>query len=195
MLHRSLPRTFLLFLMGLLTLLLQSCKKERYESPDYGVIRSEGNFELREYPESMLVTTPMKQHAGNGAFMRLFRFISGRNERSEKISMTTPVLMSSGEGTMGFIVPREVARRGVPRPSDPGISVITMPASPYASYRFSGYGNPSTWGKAVDLLEGWMKQEGLKASGTPLYAGYNPPWTPGFLRRNEILIPVRTAKP
>jgi hypothetical protein len=85
-----------------------------YETPDYKVISAEGAFEIRDYPELTVVSAPMPQRGADGSFMSLFRFISGKNDRSEKISMTTPVLMSGAEsGTMSFIVPKAVAAKGV----------------------------------------------------------------------------------
>lgn len=193
MARHPLPRLFLFPLMAILPLLFQACKKDRYESPAFRVISRDGNCELREYPESLLVTTPSGQRAQNGAFMRLFRFISGNNDRSQKISMTTPVLMSGGEGgTMSFVVPKEVAGKGIPKPSDPSVTVTVMPAGRYASCCFSGYGEPKAWLKETEALSAWMNKQGIKAerTATPLRAVYNPPWTPGFLRRNEVLIRV-----
>ena len=94
-------RPFPLVLMGLLLggplLWLSGCAGSKYETPDYKLVSSEGVFEIRDYPFLTLVTAPMPQRGADGAFMKLFRFISGKNDRSEKIAMTTPVLMSGGQ--------------------------------------------------------------------------------------------------
>ena len=36
----------------------------------------------------------------------------------------------------------------------------------------------------------WLKAQGLAAAGDPVWARYNAPFTPWFLRRNEILVPL-----
>jgi len=177
------------FVTALLAALLPACAKARYETPAYRVISAEGAFEIRDYPALTLVSTPMGKRGADGSFMKLFRFISGKNERSEKISMTTPVLMTGAEsGTMSFIVPKDVAEKGTPSPSNPDVSVSTAQPAVYAVYRFSGSGNPAPSEAAAKKLLAWTDAQKLRVSGTPIFAYYNPPWTPGFLRRNEVLI-------
>ena len=58
-----------------------------YESAPFRVARSDGKFELRDYPALVVAETPMR--GADGSFMRLFHFISGENSAKEKISMTT----------------------------------------------------------------------------------------------------------
>jgi hypothetical protein len=192
------PRSFatLFFIMAFLASLLSACKRASYESPAYQVLRSDGAFEIRDYPESKLISTPMQQRGRNDSFMRLFRFISGGNERQEKISMTVPVLMSgTSSGTMSFVVPNSVAKQGIPQPSDPNVTVTTMQAARYATYRFKGWINPARSEAAATQLLEWCKMQKLAVSGAPFFASYNPPWTPGFLRRNEVLISLSPATP
>ncbi|MEI7881439.1 MAG: heme-binding protein [bacterium] len=43
-------------------------------------------------------------------------------------------------------------------------------------------------------MRDWMKANGLIAAGEPIWARYNPPFTPWFMRRNEILVPTTPAK-
>jgi len=193
-----LPVTFIplrnVIVTTLLATLLSSCAKARYETPDYRVISSAGAFEIRDYPSLTLVSTPMNRRGEDGSFMKLFRFISGKNDRAEKISMTTPVLMTGTEsGTMSFVVPKAVAQRGAPLPSNPDVTVNTMPAATYAAYRFSGSGKPAQSEAAAKKLLAWTSSKNLHVMGTPVFAYYNPPWTPGFLRRNEVLVKVAPA--
>ena len=103
--------------------------------------------------------------------------------------MTTPVLMTGTvSGTMSFIVPKDVAEHGVPAPSSPDLTVSTKPAARYAVYRFSGPSKPEPSATAAKNLLAWAASKNLPVTGSPLYAYYNPPWTPGFMRRNEVLI-------
>lgn len=187
------PLKFTLML-AFLSSLLASCKKETYESPDYHVVKSEGAFEIRNYPESSMVTTPMQQRGADGSFMRLFGFISGKNDQNEKISMTVPVIMSGPEsGTMSFVVPKKVSLKGIPKPTDSSIQITSMHEGSYAVYRFSGRAKPADYAKAAMALNHWIVGNGLKCykiPSSPLLASYNPPWTPGFMRRNEVLIRI-----
>jgi len=188
-------RTFTLMLT-LLATLFPSCARAKYESPAYTVVQKDGSFEIRDYPELTLVSTPMQKRGADGSFMKLFRFIQGRNDRSEKISMTTPVLMTGTEaGTMSFVIPNEVAKRGAPAPSNPDLTVCIKPAGRYAVYRFSGSSKPAPSEAAALKLQAWTATQHLAVEGTPLFAYYNPPWTPGFLRRNEVLVRLAPKAP
>jgi hypothetical protein len=162
-----------------------------YESAEYQVVVDQGSFQVREYPSLVLATTPM---SGPGlddgdSFRRLFRYISGGNVAGAKISMTTPVLMSGegGAGRMSFVVPRELAAKGAPAASSPDIRIETMPGGRFAAYRFSGGRDPEAYERARKELERRMRELGLRPDGPPIVAGYDPPFVPPFLRRNEVL--------
>jgi len=176
-------------LFSLLIPLLPSCASAKYETPAYTVVRKDGSFEIRDYPELTLVSAPMQKRGADGSFMKLFRFIQGRNDRSQKISMTTPVLMTGTEaGTMSFVIPKEVAQRGAPAPTNPDLTVSTKPAGRYATYCFSGSSKPAMSEAAALKLQAWVASQKLSVTGETLFAYYNPPWTPGFMRRNEVLL-------
>lgn len=178
-----------------LGILLASPLMASYESPDYTVISSEGPYEIRGYPALTLASTPMQQRGKDGSFMRLFGFISGNNSRSEKISMTTPVLISGeSSGTMSFIVPRDVAAKGTPAPASPEVSLNAVPPARYAVYRYSGSANPTRSRTATEKLLNWAATKHLETAGDPIFAYYNPPWTPWFMRRNEVLVKLSTAR-
>ena len=186
----------LLLMITLLLSLLPGCSNSKYETPDYKIVEKDGSFEIRDYPELTLVSTQMQKRGEDGSFMKLFRFISGRNEHSQKISMTTPVLMTGTEsGTMSFIVPKTVADQGVPTPSNPDVTVSKKPAGRYAAYQFSGPSKPAPSEAAAKKLLAWALSKNLPTTGTPIFAYYNPPWTPGFMRRNEVLVRLMPAKP
>ncbi len=168
------------------------------ESPKYEIVRKEGRFEIRDYPTLTVATTGMEATEENGSFGRLFRFITGKNEKAEKISMTTPVLIDSrvGQRTMSFIMPHATTQGGVPKPSGGDVTLREVPAARYAVLRFSGGRNRPNEESAVKKLRSWMKAAGLIAADEPLFGYYDPPWTPVFLRRNEALIRIApSSKP
>ncbi len=59
-----------------------------YESADYQLIESDGNIEIRKYPELVLAatTSDLDSQGRDGSFMRLFRYISGDNQAKQKIA-------------------------------------------------------------------------------------------------------------
>lgn len=169
--------------------LLASCASSRngYETARYDVLRSEKAFAIRKYPQLKLATT--SNNADNGSFMRLFRYIEGANEKQEKMAMTTPVFMEAGE--MHFVVP-EKNRDAVPKPTSEKVEVKEMPARTVAVYQFNGRRSDLLEKKALATLLEWMQENKLGAIGQPFFAYYDPPWTLGPFRRNEVLIPVET---
>ncbi len=166
--------------------------RANFESADYKVISNDGDFEVREYKPMLLVSTTMKgaELRENSAFQRLFGYISGANKDSQKISMTTPVFSSNDSEvyTMSFLVPKDVAEKGAPEPTDDNVKIEPMEGGRFAAYRYNGYSNPEKIEEAKQKLTDWMKKQELKSTGEMLTAGYDPPYTPGSLRRNEVLV-------
>jgi len=162
------------------------------ETPDYQVVRREGRFEIRDYPALTLARTPMEKRQMNGAFGRLFQFITGHNSSSEKIKMTTPVLIenNSGRKTMSFIISAETVKHGTPKPAGESVTLGQTDAARYACLRFRGQSSEANEKKALMELESWLITQKMTGQGAPIFAYYDPPWTPSFLRRNEVLIPV-----
>jgi len=170
-----------------------------YESADYKVVQSDGKYEVREYPDLMLASTTTKVDAQgrDGSFMKLFRYISGANEADKKISMTTPVFMENDKAMsdvqMGFVMPHEVANAGVPEPTGDGVDIRQRKGGRFAVLRFSGRLNAKLAKESEAKLRAWMKGQGLVAEESPEASGveaasYDPPFTPGPMRRNEVLI-------
>jgi hypothetical protein len=168
-----------------------------YESAEYTVLVSEGPFETREYPDLTLATTNMQfeLQGDDGSFMRLFRYIRGANDRQEKIAMTTPVFTEDHAGVrggqMGFVIPREVAEQYIPEPSSDSVEIRKRGGGRFAVVRFAGRISTDSYTKAEKGLRDWMDKKGLLGEGRAELAGYDPPWTPGPFRRNEILIRLK----
>jgi hypothetical protein len=171
--------------------------RSAYESADYTVIESEAPFEVREYPDLLMATTETQfsSQGDDGSFMRLFGYISGANEGKQKVAMTTPVFMdreADGEpGQMGFVIPTAVLETGAPKPSRDDVDLKSRRGGRFAVIRFSGRLNSTTFASAEERLREWMAREGLTAGDKTESAGYDPPWTPGPFRRNELLIRLK----
>ncbi|MFZ4595167.1 MAG: SOUL family heme-binding protein [Verrucomicrobiaceae bacterium] len=162
------------------------------ETPNYKVTQTDGAFELREYPDLKLAKTGMVSDA-DGSFMRLFGYISGKNEREEKIAMTTPVFIdrSTGAGSMSFIVPKAVEAKGAPKPKADAVKVEAWKGGKLAVHRFDGSARGKNEAEAVQKLRAWCSDQKLTTEGEPVFAYYDPPWTPSFLRRSEVMIRVQ----
>lgn len=183
------------------------------EEPLYRSVERAGAFELREYGPYLIAETRVDagfMEAGNIAFGRLFRYISGANAPGRKIAMTAPVTQAPGEKIamtapvqqvaegddylVGFIVPRQYTAQNVPQPTDPRIRIREVPGGLIAAWRYSGRWTESNFREAESRLRRELEARHLVATGDAQIARYNAPFVPAFLRRNEVLIPVRRAR-
>ena len=168
----------------------------KYETAAYEVAKKDGAFEIRNYPTLVVASAPMSARSeSNSAFRSLFQYISGKNQSGEKIAMTTPVFTTpkagnDGGGLMSFVVPAEVAKAGAPKANSKSVSVTTRAAGTFAVYRYSGRWTKSREQTAQNRLQNWLKENKIKAVGSFEKANYDPPFTPGFLRRNEVLVRI-----
>lgn len=180
------------------------------ETPDYSVLRKVKNIELRLYPayikaEVSIVETNYRNAVFKG-FNLLANYIFGNNIKTEKITMTTPVQISqsqkiamtkpvtvSGDGNykVAFIMPSEFTLDTLPIPKNSSIQFSSVPLHTMAVIRYSGYFQEAKISKAKQRLSVWLEEEGLEPEGDFIIAGYNPPWVPGFLARNEVMIMIK----
>ena len=175
--------------------------RNAYESAAYSVLDADGDIELREYPELMLVTTNMgtRVQGDDGSFSRLFQYISGNNKGKQKVAMTTPVFMAPesdqvSNGHMSFVIPKDVAESDIPAPASEQVQVTARAAGKFAVIRFAGQIELEVCKQQQTKLESWIKEQGYSVDGDAEVAGYDPPWTPGPLRRNEILIRIKSVE-
>ncbi len=185
-----------LLLTVAVVLILAGCQATRagYETAPYKVVRTDGKFELRDYPALAVVETPMlrSQNGSDGSFTRLFRFITGGNLAKQKIAMTTPVFMTGNEtnSTMAFVLPAKLKMGEVPKPTDGAVTVRELPAGQFAVLRFRGGRSSKNETEALDKLKSWTVKAGLKTETAPVFGYFDPPWTPTFLRRNEAMLRI-----
>jgi len=196
----------------LMVLLFTGSHAMSTEEAKYTVLSKLDKFELRLYAPQVLAETVVAgslEEAGGKAFGRLFGYITGENKGNqkiamtapvsqqaagEKIAMTTPVGQVEAEGgwSVSFMMPPGRTLESLPEPKNAAIKLIALPQQQMATIRYSGTSAEKLYRKNLAELETWIKQQGLKPTGKPVWARYNPPYTPWFLRRNEILMPVET---
>lgn len=165
------------------------------EQPEYRVLERDGAFELREYQPYMLAETEVDagfMSAGNVAFGRLFRYISDKN-----IAMTAPVEQASSGGTyrVAFVVPRKFDRNTVPQPNDPRVSIREVPSRVVGAWRYSGRWTEENFRAAERDLRAALTRRQLEPlpGDAAIIARYDAPFIPWFMRRNEVLLPLRSA--
>ena len=183
-----------------------------YEEPTYEVARKTEAFEIRRYAPYVVVETEMRgeyDQARNDAFRKLFAYIGGANraqaklemtvpvvtepQPSEKIAMTVPVMSeptARGEQVMQFVLPARFDEQSSPQPTDPQLRVRRVDAQWLAVRVYSGRASDSNYREnAFELMRALAAAE-LTPAGPARFAVYNGPFTPWFLRRNEVMVPI-----
>ena len=170
-----------------------------YESPEYEVERRMGEIEIRRYEPYVVAETCVSgslERAGTGAFRRLAGYIFGGNStvagESTKIAMTTPVTQErvGDEFRVRFMMPSSYDLETLPTPNDDRVMLERVDAQRLAAIRYRGRWSKAGYERHLEALEETLAANGVPSVGEPIWARYDPPWTPWFLRRNEVLIAV-----
>ena len=164
------------------------------EEPVYQVEKAweAEQIEIRAYAPKVMAVTGMDEDSDSG-FRVLAGYIFGGNAQEQKIAMTAPVQQSmAGEKEMAFMMPAEYALEDLPEPEDQRVSFREAPAYTAAVIQFSGWASAEKADENWQQLRRFLIKEGIEIVGEPTLNQYNPPWTLPFLRRNEIIVPVRS---
>ncbi|MFC6731701.1 MULTISPECIES: heme-binding protein [unclassified Haladaptatus] len=169
----------------------------------YTIRSTVDGVELREYPEVIVAETRAPNE--NVAFRRLFEYISGENEGASKISMTAPVRTHGGkismtapvrtvtdeaQVTMGFFLPREYTPAAVPKPTNPTVSLVVEVPRTLAVRSFGWYATDDRIEREKRALLRTLTDNEIIVKGDPYVLQYDAPWTPPFMRRNEVAVEI-----
>ncbi len=168
------------------------------ETPEYEVIEVlDGDIEVRAYAPFRLATTIVEgqaSNAGNAAFRLLAGYIFGANADETKIAMTAPVIQSAVSNSrfqVGFFMPRTID--ALPSPNDSRVEMKERTMT-VAVLRYQGSWRPKRYEEHLSVLKEAMKsQDKWRPEGEEIWARYDPPFKPWFLRTNEIMMPVVKA--
>ena len=179
-------KKILLVLTFILTL---SSQLMAYEETNYEVVKENKIYEIRKYPNRLVIETNSVQ--GNG-FRKLFNYISGNNKENEEIKMTVPVTqeIKNENMTMQFYLPSKFNKDNAPKPIDSEIKILTIEGGYYAVIEYSGRSSDKNFLKNKDILEKVLKQDNLLVLSPPIRASYNSPFTLPILKRNEVMYRV-----
>lgn len=192
------------------------------ESPNYNVLNTSDNIEIRQYPPLILatVTTQGEREAAIGdGFRILADYIFGKNttavnglgagttgqtiamtapvqqqEISQSIAMTAPVQQQGAGNTwqISFVMPAQYTLQTLPKPIDARIRIEQTQPKQTIAIRFTGRNTPENIQRHETALLQYIEQNKIETTGLPVYAFYNPPITLPILRRNEIMLDIKT---
>ncbi len=183
----------------------------KVEQAEYSVIKKSKGYEIREYPSHIIAQTIVEgtyREAMNIGFRIITRYIFGDNTKKESIAMTAPVkeqkfvsekiamtapVQLGFEGksrVVSFVMPKSFSLETLPVPNDSRVKLVKVSPKKMAVLRFSWSRNSNRISKMEKKLLSALLRDKIKIIGNPLYAGYNAPWTPPWMTRNEIMIEI-----
>jgi len=181
----------------ILTQLFAWREQRNIETYPYMVEKKYDEFEIRSYEASLFTSVRLtdntyKDASGKG-FSILAGYIFGKNERNEKIAMTSPVAMSLEDSvTMMFMVPKKFKKETLPQPDRSEIKFREEPAKTVAAISFGGWANDKKIEKYKQKLIFALDAEGISHTNRFYFFGYNPPFE-FFNRKNEIIVELESG--
>jgi hypothetical protein len=179
------------------------------EEPKFSVIEKDGAFEIRDYPPIIVAEATVqgtREVAINQGFRVIADYIFGNNVSAKKVAMTAPVTQAPSEKvamtvpvtqqgsgdswTVRFVMPAEYTMDTLPKPKNSAVTLKAVEGQRMAVIRFSGVADDQGLAARGAELQTFLSKRNLAALAPASFAFYNPPWTLGFLRRNEVMIPV-----
>jgi hypothetical protein len=185
------------------------------EEPAHTVSIKEESFEVRDYPALIaaeVTVSGTRSDAVSSGFKLLAGYIFGGNGRQQRIAMTAPVLQENSTGvaipmtapvtqtaqgnqwTIRFMMPAAYTLESLPAPDNPQVRLRMLPASRVAVVTFSGLAGEDSIVQKTAELDAFVARRQLSATGPATLARYDPPWTPWFMRRNELMLPLAPAQ-
>jgi hypothetical protein len=178
------------------------------DEPEYRVVERDEPIEIREYAPMVVAETRVDgsmERAGSRAFRTLFNYIDGENRARQEIAMTAPVTQQrapekiamtapvtqqrAGSGwVVRFVLPASYTLDTAPEPDDPAVAIREIPGHRAVVIRYSGTWSERRYLEHLAELREWMDAQDLVAADEPVWARYDAPFMPWFLRRNEIMV-------
>jgi len=201
------------FVLAIVGLLVFVYVIQNVEQPEYRLVTQDGDIEIRDYPALVVAEVVRKgdrQRGLSAGFGPLASYIFAKKRSGEGIAMTAPVqqqalgpdariamtapvtqsALDDGSWVVQFIMPAAYAIEDLPAPAGDDVRLREIQARRMAAVRFSGRTDDRLIATQEERLRAWMARRDLAPSGAPVYAYYNDPFTPGFLRRNEVMFPL-----
>ena len=180
------------------------------EKPDYKVIQSEQNIEIRQYEPMIIAEVEVdgkREDAIRDGFRLLADYIFGNNTVQQVISMTAPVQQKENQNIamtapvqqqstgkswrMSFVMPSKYRMDSLPVPNNNRVRLKEILTKKFVVIEFSGTNSNENVTKHENQLMNYIEANQINIIGSPKYAFYNAPWTLPFLRRNEVMIEIK----
>lgn len=182
------------------------------EQAEYIVLEKADGYEIREYPVHIVAQTTIEgsyDESLNRGFSIIAGYIFGGNAKQQSIAMTAPVtaqktvsekiamtapVTSRNEGgarVISFVMPKSYTLETLPVPTDSRVKLVRVPAQKMGVLRFSWFRNSNRVMQKEKELLSLLANDKKEAVGSVSYAGYNAPWTPPWMARNEVMVEIR----
>ena len=168
------------------------------EQAEYIVIEKTEDYEIREYSPHIIAEVTIQdnyENPRNEGFRIIAEYIFGNNKVNTSIAMTAPVMIKNDfknenmkNNVVSFFMPKSYNIDTLPKPNDNRIKIIPVPAKRYLVSSFSWYRSENKIKNEQDNLRRYAKRDNIKINDDFIYAGYNAPWTPPWMTRNEVLV-------
>ena len=167
---------------------------------EFRTLQTFSDFEIREYAPCVLAEVKVSAQystASSSAFAYLFKYISKGNKSSQQIAMTAPVIAAqkadgseSDDWYVSFVMPSGSTFGRLPHPNDPRVVLRELEAETCIALSFRGKATEELSEKKVKELRAAAARENIAVSGETRICRFDPPFKPGFLQYNEIVIPI-----
>ncbi len=183
------------------------------EQAKYTVLETHGSIEIRDYDPMIVAEVEVsgeREAAIQEGFRMIADYIFGNNIAAKKVAMTAPVIQQASEKIsmtapvtqqidgshwkVSFVMPGSYTLATLPKPKNDAVKLKEIGNKRFAAIRFSGTGSEENLQKHTRALEQFLEERQLKAISGPTYAFFNPPWTLPLLRRNEVMIEIKSSK-
>jgi hypothetical protein len=161
------------------------------EEVKFDIVYKNEIYEIRKYSERLVAQAINDKDSGT--FRKLFNYISGNNNSSKKIEMTTPVTQMKNNNVtfMQFYLPSEFNKKTTPIPTNSDVEIMLMEEGYFAVIRYSGRSSDKNFIKYSKILREKLLEDKILINGFAIKATYNPPWTPPPFRRNEAMFNIK----
>ena len=170
------------------------------ERQEFNLLRTYDDFELREYLPCVIAEVKVSAQystASSSAFASLFNYISAGNKASEKIAMTAPVIAvqnadssESDEWYVSFVMPSGSTFGHLPHPNDSQVKLRELDTETCVAKSFRGRATDELSRKITEELRANSAKAKIALSKETRICRFDPPFKPGFLQYNEIVIPT-----
>jgi hypothetical protein len=183
-----------IIVLGVVIFSIVSFTSKDIETPDYKVLKTIDEVELRLYPKMIVAKTSLSdksfENQGSNGFRTIANYIFGGNEKNQKIAMTAPVVMEmSDSATMYFVMPKQYKKEDLPNPSSKNVRISEESSKTLAVISYGGFSSDKKIQKHQKELMKVLMKNNIKTKGAYMYMGYNAPWDV-INRRNEVAIEV-----